>query len=84
MGVQVSRRGFFAALPIRSRIMLMGFIFFIFAPASILVISPFKYDRSFLCLAVYALLGGLTASGYACSFLADLRLLIVVIPSQVL
>lgn len=84
MGNQSSRRGFFTALPFRSRIALMGFIFFIFAPASILVISPFKYDRSFLCLAAYALMGGLTAVGYAYSFLHDYRMLCVVIPSQVL
>jgi serine phosphatase RsbU (regulator of sigma subunit) len=84
MAVQLTRRGFFAALPIRSRIMLMGFIFFIFAPASILFISPFKYDRSILCLATYALMGGLTAIGYAYSFLKDYRMLAAVVPAQAL
>jgi len=80
----ISRRGFFAALPVRSRVMLMAFVFFIFAPASILVISPFKHDRSLLCLATYALMGGFTAAAYAYSFLADLRFLFLVIPAQAL
>lgn len=84
MAESISRRTFFGALPPRSRVMLMSFIFFIFAPAAILVLSPFKYDRSFLCLAVYALMGGFTAAGYAYSFLADLRFLFVVIPAQTL
>ena len=84
MAAPFSRRGFFEALPIRSRIMLMGFIFFIFAPASILLISPFKYDRSVLCLTTYSLMGGLTAIGYAYSFLHDYRVLAAVVPAQAL
>lgn len=84
MAAPFSRRGFFEALPIRSRIMLMGFIFFIFAPAAILLISPFKYDRSALCLTTYALMGGLTAIGYAYSFLHDYRVLAAVVPAQAL
>ena len=79
-----THKGFFTALSSRSRLMLMGFIFFVFAPASILVISPFKHDRSLLCLTAYALMGGFTAVGYAYSFLHDLRVLFVVIPAQIL
>ena len=62
----------------------MGFIFFVFAPVSILLISPFKHDRSFLCLVTYALMGGFTAAGYAFSFIRDLRALFLVVPAQAL
>lgn len=84
MASDSTRRQFFAALPLRSRITLMAFIFLIFAPASVLIISPLRYERSFLCLGTFALLGGLTAAGYAYSFLHDRRALFVVIPSQAL
>lgn len=82
MRADSTRQRFFDALPVRSRFMLMAFIFCIFAPASVLVISPLKYDRSFLCLGTFALMGGITAAGYAYSFLHDLRGLFFVVPLQ--
>lgn len=84
MASNLSRAAFFQALPVRSRIMLMAFVFCIFAPAAILLISPFKYDRSIPCLGAYALMGGFTAAGYAYAFLADFRTLLLVIPAQAL
>ncbi len=80
----LKRGEFIASVSLRSRLLLFGFIFFLFAPASILLISRFEAKRSFACLATYAVFGGLTAAGWAYAFLRNRLIFYILIPSQVL
>lgn len=76
------RSNFLQSLSAWSLLRLLGFVFFVFAPASILVMSPFSPERSWASILTFAGFGGLTAVGwlYACS--VNKRVFWILIPSQ--
>ncbi len=81
-GLKGRSPGFFDRLSPLSRLKLLGFVFFTFAPSAILVLSPFSPRRSWLSLAVYAAFGGLTAAGWLYATAINRKALWILIPSQ--
>jgi len=73
---------FFDNLSRGSRLQLLGFVFFTFAPTAILLVSPFAPKRSWASLAAYAGFGGLTAAGWLYASTMNRRALWLLIPSQ--
>lgn len=81
--MQRNTRGIiFQSLSVWSLVKLLGFVFFVFAPAAILVISPFSPQRSWAAILAFAGFGGLTAVGWLAAFTLNRRLLFLLIPSQ--
>lgn len=78
------RTSFYRSLSVRSRLSLILFIFFTFAPISVLLLSRFAERRSWLSLAAFAGMSGFTAVGWALAFMRSMRVLWILVPAQVL
>lgn len=77
-------RSYFRLLSLRAKFKLFAAVFCIFAPLSILVVSPFHPARSITFFVVWSALGGLTAAGWAYVGTLGRRVLWLLIPSQTL
>ncbi len=75
---------FYRSLSLRARLTLLGAVFCIFAPLAILVLSRFADRRSLIVLLIWAAMGGLTATGWAYTFMRSRKVLWILLPGQLL
>ncbi len=71
---------FYKSLSIKSKLKLYTAVFFMFSPVGLLSLSSFAEQREWSVLVAILALSGLTAVGWALSFIQDLKLLFLVIP----
>jgi len=81
----VGRGGsYYRLLTVRAKVKYFSAIFFIFAPAAILVVSPFEHKRSLASMLTWAAMGGLCAAGWAYVGTVGRRVMWLLIPAQLL
>jgi hypothetical protein len=79
-----SKSSFFGQLPLAARLTFFSAVFFVFAPLSLLAISSFSARRPWHGWVGYVLFGGITAAGFAYSFVISRKWLWLIAPLQVL
>jgi len=75
---------YYRLLTLRAKLKYFAAIFFIFAPASLLVISPFEQHRSWVSMLTWVAMGGFCAAGWAYVGTVGRKILWVLLPAQVL